>query len=305
MVVIQAMILEDHLRLLQRLEHLSVQQLVPQPAVERLAVGVLPRAPRGDVQRLRPTTGQPATHRLGDELRPVVAADVIGHAPHLEEVLQRRYHILGGQAPLDLDRQAFPRELVHHRQQLQAPPVGRLVVDEVIAPDVVRALGPAASAAVLALPEPATLPLDLRHLEPLSTPEPVDSLEVDRPPLPHQWGLDPPVAIAGVLSGQGPDPQQQLFLSFSFGPDVPLARPGHAQRSAGPTLGDLEGRHRPDDGLSPPDRAHEFPRAASLRIALSRLRSATRALSRAFSLSNSLRRLISSALMPPNWFRQR
>src|SRR4051794_37272668 len=299
------MVLEDHLRLLQRLEHLPVQQLIPQSAVEGLAVGVLPRAPRGDVQRLRPTTGQPAPHRLRHELGAVVAADELRLAPHLEEVLQGRYHILGSQVPLHLDRQAFSGELVHHRQDPQAPAVDGLVVDEVVAPDVARALGPAAGAAVLALAQATAFPLDLGHFQALTTPEPVDPLEVDRPPLSHQQGLDPTVAIAGVLPGQGPDPQQQLFLSFSFGPDVPLTRPGHAQGSAGPTLGDLERRHRTGDGLSPPGRAHEFPRAASLRIALSRLRSATRALSRAFSLSSSLSRFISSALMPPNWLRQR
>src|SRR4051794_12983021 len=40
MVEIQAMVFHGHLRLLQRLEHLPVHQLIPQPAGERLAVGV-------------------------------------------------------------------------------------------------------------------------------------------------------------------------------------------------------------------------------------------------------------------------
>src|SRR5262249_40918941 len=158
--------------------------LVPQPAVERLAGGVLPRAARLDGQRLRPSTGQPPLDRLGDELRAVVAADVLGHAPYLEEGLQRRYHTLGGQAPLHLDRQAFPRRLVAHRQELEPPPVGRLVHHEVVAPDVVGSLGPSPSAAVRARTQATTLPLHLRHLQPLATPEPVDPLEVDRPPLP-------------------------------------------------------------------------------------------------------------------------
>ena len=39
---------------------LPVQELVPQPAVERFTVGVLPRAPRGDVQRLHPLPRQPS-----------------------------------------------------------------------------------------------------------------------------------------------------------------------------------------------------------------------------------------------------
>ena len=36
----------------------------------------------------------------------------------------------------------------------------------------------------------------------------------------HQQGLDPTVAVAGILPGQDPEPQQQLFLSSSFGPGV-------------------------------------------------------------------------------------
>src|SRR5512135_31718 len=39
-VVLLAMVLQQDLRLLQRLEHLPVQDLIPQPAVERLAIGV-------------------------------------------------------------------------------------------------------------------------------------------------------------------------------------------------------------------------------------------------------------------------
>src|SRR5205823_3408515 len=158
-----------------------------------------PRAPRSDVDRLRPPPSQPRLDRLGDELRPVVAADVIRRPPHLEEVLQGRYHVLGGQAPLDLDRQAFPRVLVDHRQDLQAPAVGRLVVDEVVAPDVAGPLGPPPGAAVLAAAEATAFPLDLRHLQPLPTPEPVDPLEVDRPPLPLQQRPDASIAVAGML----------------------------------------------------------------------------------------------------------
>src|SRR3954468_17738758 len=48
-------------------KHLAVEQLVPQPAVERRAVRVLPRAARRDVQRLRPDLRQPPPHRRCDE----------------------------------------------------------------------------------------------------------------------------------------------------------------------------------------------------------------------------------------------
>src|SRR4051794_15139624 len=50
----------------------SLQKLVPQLAVERLRIPVLPRRPRLDVQRLDLRPRQPGPQRLGDELRAVV-----------------------------------------------------------------------------------------------------------------------------------------------------------------------------------------------------------------------------------------
>jgi hypothetical protein len=46
---------------------------------------------------------------------------------------------------------------------------------------VIGPLGTPPRAAVLAGAQATALPLRLRHLEALSTPEPVDPLEVDRP----------------------------------------------------------------------------------------------------------------------------
>ena len=111
-VVLPAMIFRE------RGEHLSVEELVLEPAVERLAIGVLPRALRRDVERPGPTLGQPATYRLGDEPRAVVAADVSRLAMPLEEALQERYHIPGGHAPLHLEREASPGEAGDHRRDL-------------------------------------------------------------------------------------------------------------------------------------------------------------------------------------------
>ena len=39
--------------------------------------------------------------------------------------------------PRHADRQAFPRELVDHHQQSQAPPVMRHGIHEIVAPDMV------------------------------------------------------------------------------------------------------------------------------------------------------------------------
>ncbi len=56
---------------------------------------------------------------------------------------------------------------------------------------------------------------------------------------------------------------------------------------------------------TPVRRAQKFPGAASFRISLSRVRSATAFLSRWFSYPSSLRRFTWSVFSPPNSLRQR
>lgn len=80
---------------------------------------------------------KPALHLFGDELRPVVTADVLRCATHREQVLQRQDHIPCLERSRRLDRQALTRELVDHDQQLQLPAVFGPLTDEVIAPHVI------------------------------------------------------------------------------------------------------------------------------------------------------------------------
>ncbi len=90
-IVRQLVILAQHPRLRQAGEQLTIQQLVPKPTVERLAVGILPRAARRDVQRLDAALRQELANRLGDELRAIVAADVPRRPADLEQIAQGAY----------------------------------------------------------------------------------------------------------------------------------------------------------------------------------------------------------------------
>jgi hypothetical protein len=64
----------ERLRVQQVLEDLRIQQLVPEATVEALAVAVLPRRARLDVQRLDLRRLQEPPRLRRDELRTVVAA---------------------------------------------------------------------------------------------------------------------------------------------------------------------------------------------------------------------------------------
>src|SRR6516162_3602755 len=67
--------------LAQSVENLAVEQLIAKAGVEALDVAVLPGAAPLDVGGLGTDSRDPFLHRLGDELRPVVGADVSGNAP--------------------------------------------------------------------------------------------------------------------------------------------------------------------------------------------------------------------------------
>jgi hypothetical protein len=65
----------QNLGLQQRTENLSVRKLRFHPAVERLAVPVLPRTSRSNIQRPDLPRRQPFPDRSRDELRPVVGTN--------------------------------------------------------------------------------------------------------------------------------------------------------------------------------------------------------------------------------------
>ena len=77
-VVREAPLLAEYLRLEQRLEALTVEALVPELALKRLDGAILPGAARLDEERLQGHALEPVRHRLGGELGAVVRADVGG-----------------------------------------------------------------------------------------------------------------------------------------------------------------------------------------------------------------------------------
>ena len=72
--------LDHDARLIQAVEDPPVEQLVPEHAVEALAVAVLPGVARFDLERVGADPLQPFAQRLGGELRAIVRADVLEDA---------------------------------------------------------------------------------------------------------------------------------------------------------------------------------------------------------------------------------
>src|ERR671921_858178 len=112
---------DDDLSLLQAVEDLAFQALVPELPIEALAVAVLPRAARGNVQGLRPELLQPLAKSLGDHLGAVVTANMLRHARLEHGIRQGLDHAQAVDPPLHSERQALARVLVDERQNAQAP----------------------------------------------------------------------------------------------------------------------------------------------------------------------------------------
>ena len=69
-IVVPSPTLDHDLRFFQRMEDLTIEQLIPKPRIE--AQAILLRATWGDVSRLRPHSGDPVLDGFGDELCAIV-----------------------------------------------------------------------------------------------------------------------------------------------------------------------------------------------------------------------------------------
>src|SRR5918998_1065305 len=92
-VVVPTPVLDDHLCLLQCVEDLSFQKLIPKLRVEALARAVLPRTARLDVGCPGSHSRDPLGHSFGDELGPGVGANVPRNTTQDELVRERIDHI--------------------------------------------------------------------------------------------------------------------------------------------------------------------------------------------------------------------
>ena len=166
------------------------------------------------------------------------------------------------------------------------------ILDKVVAPDVVGPLGPQPEARPVRKPQAASLGLFGGNLQPLPSPDPLDPLVVDDPPdCRAQEFCDLAVAVTTVLAGEIDDVGRQPGLIVSSLRDAPLRRAMLSEYTADPPLGQLQGGSDVRDAGAATGGAYQFPEAASFRICLSKVRSATTRRSRAFSASRSFRRL--------------
>jgi hypothetical protein len=111
------------------------------------------------------------------------------------------------------------------------------ILDEVVGPDVIAVLGPEADAGSVRQPEPSSFGLLLGNLQPLASPDPLDTLVVDEPTCATQKLGDLAVAVPSVLPSKLDDVGAEPLLVVSTTRDLALRRAMLTKRRAGATLG--------------------------------------------------------------------
>ena len=231
---------DDDPGLLERVEALSVEQLIAHSGIEALDVAVLPRAARCDVGGLRADRVDPCLNRLGDKLGAVVGANVARHAAQNEQVAEHVDDIRAVEPAIDPDRQTFVCELVDDIEHSILPSLMGAVLHEIVRPDMVGPLGTQAHARAVIEPKAAPLGLLGWNFQPFASPDAFDTLVVDKPTsLPEQRG-DPAVAIAAVFAGEFNDVGGQPFLIFSPSRRLALRRTVLAEYPTRPALGNAK-----------------------------------------------------------------
>ena len=146
---------------------------------------------------------------------------MVGWAVGDEELGEQHQHVVAIEPPGNQDRQTFATELVDHHQHSKRATVMRALLNEVIGPDMMPPAWPKPDAGTVVEPEPTTLGLLRRHLQPFLAPDPRHALGIHMPALGSKQGRDPAIAVTTKLTGKIDDrfgePLNALSRSTSSG----------------------------------------------------------------------------------------
>ncbi len=279
----------------QRAKQRLVQQLVPEPSVEALDESVLARLPGGDVVPGDAAFVGPAQHGIGGQFGAVVRDDRHRLATPRDEVVELTRDPEARDRGIGDERQAFPRAVVDHRQDSEAPAIDHLIVHEIERPALVRRRGqrdrrPHAQGTFA----PAAAP----DHQPFRLVEPINALAVHDMPLAPQQYVKPPIAEAPALVRQLPQPLAQRRVRWPAWA-VPHAGAIDPDKATGPPLAHAEGRLKMNASLPAGGGPYHFFASSSFSAAASNIASASSFFSRVFSASSVFNRRASDTSMPP------
>ena len=137
-------------------------------------------------------------------------------------------------------------KLIDDVEQADFAPVMGTLLEEVIGPDVVAALGPQPDARSVSQPQAGAFRLPGGDLQPLTSPDPLNPLVIDQPAGPAKQRGDLAIAVAAILPGQLDDIVRQPCFIVTAPRDLALRRAMLPERCTGTALGN---RQRSSDML--------------------------------------------------------
>ena len=114
-------------------------------------------------------------------------------------------HVGGFELPCHTDGQAFTGELVDDAQHPERLSVVGAISNEVVGPDMVGPLRAQTNARSIIEPQTPAFGLFCRDFQPLTSPDPLDTLLVHRPSGSAKQRRDPAISVAAVLAGKRDD----------------------------------------------------------------------------------------------------
>src|SRR5262249_16599706 len=153
------------------------------------------------------------------------------------------------------DRQALTRVFIEDGEALQPPPILGLVMDEVIAPDMVGILSPYRCRR--ALPHRAPFPLFLNDLEPLVLPYTTYRLPRPPPVFTLQQGINLLIPNPWIALRQGMNPRNDFAL-FTRAWLPAFGTPVQCQHATGTPLADVIRLFEIGGGLPLGSQAYQF-----------------------------------------------
>ena len=137
-VVLLSPVCDLHASIEKVLEPTGAQALLAQPSVETLYVAVLHRPPGLDMAQLDLPLQRPGKEVTTGELRAVVATNRLRPAAPRDDLIKHTGDSPAGEAGIDLQSQALPRERIDHAQNPDGASGSDHIMREVQRPLLVR-----------------------------------------------------------------------------------------------------------------------------------------------------------------------
>src|SRR5271166_433291 len=196
-VIVETPGFDDLARLLQASEQVLVQAFIAKTADKALCKAILHRLARRDVMPVDPALLLPFQDGVRGQLRAVVADNEAGIAAQLRDLVEFAGNANAGERDIGDEAYAFPVEIVDHRQDAKAPPIGERIRRKVQRPALIDPLRdrhrrPRSQSSLAAAA--------LANGQALLFVEPIELLAVQRHPFPAKQQMQTPVAEAPALA---------------------------------------------------------------------------------------------------------